>query len=48
MSVAYSLLTLTKLLGGCNKKEKEIDVFFQLKNESYLVCLNLPSKITGF
>ena len=32
-SVAYSLLTLNKLLGSCNKQEKEIDVkrYFSLK-----------------
>ena len=32
-SVAYSLLTLNKLLGSCNKQEKEIDVkiHFSLK-----------------
>ena len=30
-SVAYSPLTLNKLLGSCSKKAKEIDVIFLVK-----------------
>ena len=40
--------TLNKLLGSCNKQEKEIDDNF-LVRKSYLACLNLQSiKINDF